>query len=168
MTDDILGEVKDYLVLTVGDARRHVTAGGIDKLPDIDVDVAVALHRHPRRGAMSIGAPVSAESLLAWLVRVSPIRAKQVGDMARWLNHGAPHQQRHLSRFAWYKWTRMKQMICLKAQRVERKAPTGGATAETATAASGPVCVVRDAGCARMLGSGFWSFASPAPHDLTT
>ena len=43
MTDDILGEVKDYLVLTVGDARRHVTAGGIDKLPDIDVDVAVAL-----------------------------------------------------------------------------------------------------------------------------
>ena len=69
---------------------------------------ASAAHR------MSIGAPVSAESLLAWLVRVSPIRAKQVGDMARWLNRGAPHQQRRLSRFARCKWTRMKQMICLK------------------------------------------------------
>ena len=72
------------------------------------------VHHHPRRGAMSIGAPVSAESLLAWLVRVSPIRAKQVVDMARWLNRGAPHQQRRLSRFARCKWTRMKQMICLK------------------------------------------------------
>ena len=70
-------------------ARRHVArhAGGTGE--HLDIDVAVASGRHPKRDAISIGVPVHRKVLEAWLLRGQPTRDDEVIATARWIDRSA-------------------------------------------------------------------------------